>query len=58
MDRYTDREMAELIYRYFVNPWDDTSIDDIEEEIKNDPREVLNFLVDSIVDYMDRTERV
>lgn len=58
MDRYTDREMAELIYRYFVNPWDDASIDDIEEEIKNDPREVLNFLVDSIVDYIDRTERV
>jgi len=56
MDRYTDRELAEIIYRYFVNPWDDTNIDDIEMEIKNDPREVLNFLVDSIVDYMDRTE--
>ena len=55
MDKHTDRELAELIYRYLLNPWDDVKVEDIEKDIKNNPRAVIDFLVNSVIDYMDRT---
>lgn len=43
------RELAERIYTYF-DPWDleYSSVDEIEENIKEDPTAVISFLLDTI----------